>query len=189
MKEVEILVQVFEDKKKVLDKLKKFHFEGKTRVLDTYFYDPKRVNLKPKESGRLTECFRLRKKADKIFLAYKLDNFDRDGDWIYSDEHETEVADAKAIIKIIDRLGFKTLVEINNEKSIFIDGDYEIVLEDVKGLGLFLEVERLHVKNNENVPKIKKNLWKFIQSLGFDVSKELNVGKPELMLVKNLYRR
>jgi len=62
MKEVEILVKVKSNKKDALDKLSKFSFAGKKEVLDIYFYDKKRISLKPR-NNRLTECFRLRKKS------------------------------------------------------------------------------------------------------------------------------
>ena len=55
-------------------------------------------------------------------------------------------------------LGFRELVRIDNMKYVFLDSDYEIVLEEVKGLGLFLEVEKMHV--DDDVLKVKENIQK-----------------------------
>lgn len=181
MKEVEILVKVNNNKQIVLNKLKNFNFAGKKKVLDIYFYDEKRDSLKAKE-GRLTECFRLRKKQKINYLTYKVDKFDKNGKWLYSEEEETEIKDFDIAIKIISNLGLKPLAEIDNIKYTYYTKEYEIVLEEVKNLGLFLEVERLKVEDKENIVDVKKEIFNFIQSLDIKVGEELNSGKPELML-------
>jgi len=216
MKEVEILVEILEDKESVLKKLEQFNFVGVKKVLDVYFTDSKREELKPDEKGRLNNCFRLRKtrldssrqEDDKNYLAFKKDHFENDI-WSHSDEYETEVEDFETTMEIIRHLGFEVLIEIENEKHTFLTdkprtlfsklfnrpatenqevrGKYEIVFEDVKNLGLFLEVERLKVGDDENIEEIKKEIWKFIKNLNIKTSKELNAGKPELMLNKNKY--
>lgn len=183
MKEVEILVSILENKEAVLEKLNKLNFAGIKKTLDVYFYDPKRENLKPSTDGRLNACFRLRKKDDKVFMAYKVDNFN-DGIWIYSDEHEVEVSDFETAVTILRHLGFEVLVEIENEKHTFLNDEYEIVFEDVKNLGHFLEVERLSVGDDEDISVVKGEILKFIHSLNIAIGEELNTGKPELMLSK-----
>ncbi len=184
MKEVEILVEVLSEKEKALEVLNKFSFAGEKEVLDIYFYDEKRDLLKPK-GDKLTECFRVRKKDKTNYITYKVDQFDGDGKWVYSDEEETEVKDFETIVKIISNLGLKPLVEIDNIKHTFYTEEYEIVLEEVKGLGLFLEVERLKVQEEENIEEVKKEIFNFINSLDIKVGPESNVGKPEMMLRKN----
>jgi adenylate cyclase class 2 len=183
MKEIEILVEVFSKKEDVLNILNKFNFIGKKEVLDIYFYDEQRNSLKPKQ-GRLTECFRLRKKDKTIYVAYKTDKFDNDGYWLYSDEEETEVKDFYTMIKIISNLGLKQLIRIDNIKHTFLSPDYEIVLEEVKDLGIFLEVEKRDVNDNKEILLVKQEILKFIDSLGIKHGGELNAGKPELMLKK-----
>ena len=185
MKEVEILVKVKTKKKKALEILSKFNFAGKKEVLDIYFYDEKRDSLKLK-NNRLTESFRIRKKDGVNCLTYKVDKFTKTGKWIYSEEEETEVKDFDVAVKIVSMLGLTPLVEIYNTKYTYYTKKYEIVLEEVKNLGLFLEVERLKVKNNEDVNKIKKEIFDFIILLGIQIGEELNVGKPELMLKQKM---
>jgi len=183
MQEVEILVEILEERKSVLKKLEQFNFVGIKKVLDIYFVDSKREELKPNKNGQLNNCFRLRKKDNKNYLAFKKDYFEKNI-WSHSDEHEVEVSDFETTMQIIKHLGFEVLVEIENEKHTFLTDKYEIVFEDVKNLGLFLEVERLKVGDNENINEIKKEIWKFIKNLNIKTSQELNFGKPELMLNK-----
>lgn len=183
-REVEILVEVIDKKSYVLKKLRQLNFLGARKTLDIYFYDPVRKNLKPEKNNRLKECFRLRTKNNISYLTYKVDHFDKNGKWLYSDEHETEVANDGIALEIIKHLGLKELVKIENRKLTFLTNDYEIVLEDVKNLGLFMEVEALNTKPQENVNKVKDKILNFISSLNIKVSRELNSGKPELMLKK-----
>lgn len=180
MEEVEILVKLNETKKKALSKLKKYKEAGIKKVLDVYFFDPKRGNLKQTSSGTLKECFRLRKKGDKNFITYKIDYFNGKI-WSHSDEHETEISSFETAEKIISHLGLKELIRIDNEKRIFETKDFEIVLEDVKNLGLFLEVENKNLKGS--IKSIKYKILNFIKSLDLRFE-EMTQGKPELMLRK-----
>ena len=189
MKEVEISVEVAESKASALKKLSKFKSEGVKNIHDIYFCDPDKEDVDISRESILDNSFRLRKKGDKSFLTYKIKRFDDKGRWIYSDEYETEVLDYENAKKIIERLGFKPLVEIKNERHIFLKNNYEIVLEDVKDLGLFMEVEALNLKENADVSRINKEILSFINSLGIKLGKELNFGKPELMLKKKVLKK
>jgi predicted adenylyl cyclase CyaB len=185
MKEVEILINVLSTKDEALKALRHFDDRGVKRVVDVYFYDPLREDLKPQADGRLMRSFRLRKKDNKCFLTYKVDDFDKNGNWIYSDEHESGVDDFDAARLILEHLGLKELTRLDNEKYTFMTPEYEIVLEDVKKLGLFLEVECLKDIPDAEVIKEKEKIRKFINHLNIRLGKELNVGKPELMLKSN----
>ncbi|HYD90419.1 MAG TPA: class IV adenylate cyclase, partial [Flavobacterium sp.] len=182
MKEVEILVQVKDSKEAALERLKSFQFEGTKETVDAYFFNKETNRFKPDKNGRLLECLRLRTKSGKSYLAYKYDHFDDNGTWTYSDEYEVEVSDNKTAEELIKHLGFEELVVIDNVKYTYKTDYYEIVLEDVKDLGIFLEVERNSVGDDEDVLEVKKEIWKFIESLDIEVTEELNAGKPELML-------
>jgi predicted adenylyl cyclase CyaB len=184
MKEIEILVKVLEGKQSALRKLRTFKSIGAETVIDHYFYDPKRKELRPNRKGAVQSVFRLRQKGAKSFMTYKVDHLDRYGNWSHSDEHEIEVSDFKVAENIVKRLGLKPLVKIHNKRNIFRKGNYEILLEDVKGLGLFLEIERLDAPSDASVPKIRKDILKLMGSLGIRVSEEVQAGKPELMLKK-----
>jgi predicted adenylyl cyclase CyaB len=183
-KEVEILVEVFDTKKNALKKLEDFKFLGNKKTLDIYLFDPKRNDLKPDKNGQLKNCLRVRNKDEKTSIAYKVDYFDEKGIWLYSDEYEIEASNFKNTLDIFKKLGYEELVKIKNTKSTFINDDYEIVLEDVNNLGIFMEVERHNVGQKEDIVNIKKEIWNWIQKLGIKVGLELTMGKPELMLRK-----
>lgn len=183
MKEIEILIKVKSSKEEALKALEVFHFEGIKKTLDIYFYDALRQDLKADEKGRLNACFRLRQKDGKNTIAYKVDHFEGE-EWSHSDEYETEFNDFETMMQIVDKLGLKEFVRIDNEKHTFLTDEYEIVLEDVKGLGLFMEIEKLSEVTDDKVSETKEEIREFIKSLAINFGQEQNAGKPELMMRK-----
>jgi len=183
MKEIEVLIEVKSNKETALKKLEVFDSHGIKKILDIYYHDPLRNNLQPQKDKRLLNAFRLRRKEEKNSIAYKIDHFDRNT-WSYSDEFETEVKNFEIMQNILKHLGFKELIRIDNEKHFFETDEYEIVLEDVKDLGLFMEVEKKSQVSDEEIEKTKGEIREFLNSLGIDLGEEQNAGKPELMLRK-----
>lgn len=183
MKEIEILVEVYEEIEKVKQIFKKFRYIGLNKTVDEYYYDPLRETLKPDELGGLNHCLRLREKNNEYFITYKDDVFEN-GKWLYSDEYETKIDSLKMLKEILKRLGFIKFIEIYNEKETYIFEDYEIVIEKVKDLGIFMEVE--YCTNDDiNIKEEKIRIQNFINSLGINVSDELNMGKPEMYIKKH----
>ncbi len=183
MKEIEILVEVYDDIKKIKEIFKKFQYVGLKKTVDEYYYDPLRDTLKPDKTGGLNHCLRLRTKNDEYSITYKDDVFDN-GKWLYSDEYETKVESITMVKNIFDRLGLVKFMEIDNDKETYIFEDYEIVIENVKDLGLFMEVEYC-TNEDVDVKEIKNKIQDFINSLGINVSEELNMGKPEMYMKKH----
>lgn len=184
MKEIEILYELNETKDNILNILSQFDFKGQKQTLDIYFYDPLRPDLKLDKDDRLNRCFRLRKKEDDFYLTYKLDFFDDTNVWLYSDEHEVRVESFEIMEKIIEHLGLKELVRVDNTKYIYITDKYEIVVEEVKDLGFFLEVEFIDKDIIGEVEDLKREIRDFVEALGIKVVQEMNSGKPELLLKK-----
>jgi len=185
MKEIEILVEVTSDKTTALKALESFVFKGAKQVIDVYFTSPFHNTLSPDSTGRLYNCYRFRLKDGKASVAYKVDHFDDRMQWTYSDEYETGIDDFSTALQIQEQLGFTELVRIENTKYTYVSDEYEIVLEDVKGLGLFLEVEKLDQVSDEEVLETKQHIRDFLTTLDIAFGEEQNAGKPELMLRKN----
>ena len=62
MKEIEILVELYENIESIKNKFINFEYLGLKHVIDEYYYDPKRDVLKPDENMQLEHCLRLRNK-------------------------------------------------------------------------------------------------------------------------------
>ena len=183
--EIEILAKLECDLEEAKQKLHKFEYVGSEKTIDIYFFDPKRENLQPSQDGKILECFRLRKKGNDFKLAFKVDHYDGET-WKYSDETEISVSDFEGCNKIILLLGLKQLVIVDNTKHIYLTDGYEIVLEEVKNLGNFIEVEAVIGESTLLPDDVKVNVRNFMSSLGIQMGEELNSGKPELLIKKQL---
>ena len=183
MKEIEILVELYDDFYKVKKVLDQYDFVGIKKVIDEYYYDPMRDDLKPDKNNKLYNCLRLRQKNDDFTITYKNDVYDEDK-WLFSNEFETKIESINIFKNILAKLGFKKYIEINNTKYTYIYKKYEIVLEEVKDLGIFMEVEYC-TDEDVDVKEIKEEINEFINNLSINHSEELNMGKPEMYLKKH----
>ena len=183
MKEIEILVEIYDNIEDIKKKFSKFKYIGLKHTIDEYYYDPKRKELKPDKNNQLNHCLRLRTKDDVYSITYKDDVFEK-GKWLYSNEYETTVENINIIREIFKKIGLIKFIEIDNKKETYTYNDYEIVIETVKNLGTFMEVEYC-TDRDVDVKEIKQQIQEFIDNLKINVSKELNMGKPEMYMKKH----
>jgi len=181
-REIEISFMVEEPKEHALRKLHGFVNKGTQRITDIYLRHPQLKQFEPKHGYDISESFRLRKKNGKAFVTWKRNHMDGKT-WQYADEEETEVASFDDMFKLLTSLGFEELVRVENERHVFTNDAYEIVLDDVEGLGLLLEVESKDPGERKSTD-VMDEIRAFVNSTGLLVGDELHFGKPELLLKK-----
>lgn len=187
MKEIEVEVAFDNSKEEVINILSRFNFKGDKEICDTYYFDPLRTNLQPESDLRLNETFRVRKNDKGCFLTYKKQHFEGKL-WVYSDEYETKIEDPNVLEKIIEMIGLEVLIRVHNKRKVYSYKDFEIELEDVENLGVFIEVEKLSNSSNDEMT-IKKEIREFIKSLNLKNVKELNIGKNQYLLSQKLNKK
>ncbi len=183
MEEVEILVQVEGSAEGALKKLSTLcTFLKCSETKDCYFFEPQKGRFQLGEHG-LDECLRIRiPHNDKAKLTYKKDIFDAKGHWTHSEEEETTIEDPLIMQNILEKLGYKELVEINTKKHKFETSEFHVVLEEVKELGLFLEVEAIKLLGT--IEQTREKIKQFLTRTGLTLLPESGMGKPELLLRK-----
>ena len=139
MQDIEIEIQARVEKS---DALKKFleeqaNFVAENRQIDEYFTPAHKnfVEVKPIE-----EWCRIRDEKGKFTINYKKWHYEN-GIGTYADEFETEIGDKDTSRKIFTALDLKSLVVVDKTRRKYMYKDYEIALDDVKGLGNFVEIE------------------------------------------------
>lgn len=184
MREVEVLVRLVSPREEAVAAVERVATHVRTAVTeDRYFLDPLRGDLKPDAECRLRACMRVRRKEPgRSTVAYKHDNFDADGRWVYSDEFESPVDDAGTAEEILTRLGLQPLVTVRTTKHVYKNDWCEVVLEEVTDLGNFLEVEAHSVSESDSPEAVKARIEAFIASLGLATTRNYDGGKPELLL-------
>lgn len=188
MKEIEVLYTLrtnIKEAKKLLAEKVGFVEEV---VIDDWYYSRYDIEgLLPDKEGCLHAALRLRRKGDKYYITYKYDHFDDNDAWFFSDEHETLVDDIMVMKNIFRKLLFTELVQVQNKKYYYQNDTYEIVLEDVLGLGHFIEIEFKGDAKDfsyEDIRNKKETMRSFLKLIGIETGEEMNAGKPELLLKK-----
>lgn len=90
-------------------------------------------------------------------------------------EIETKVDDPDAIHKILSILGYEPQVEVNKIRRKGKLGEYEICLDEVKGLGAFVELEKL-TSDDAEPGAVKEELLQALESLGLSRASEETRG-------------
>lgn len=181
MKEIEILFRVAEPIGMIQEKLSAYTYEGMEQILDIYFTHPAIEDLQP-VNGEICTSLRIRQKAGKTFLTHKRNHM-QDGKYLYADEEEVEVSSFEKTVLLVQGLGFSELVRVENRRRTYVAGEYEIVVDEVKGLGLLLEIEH-KMPGDRPAEEILEEMRGFLNKIGITIGEELNLGKPELLLKK-----
>ena len=98
-------------------------------------------------------------------------------------ERELEIADGKMMIEIMNLINYQEVAVVDKKRIKTKYKNMEIVLDKVKHLGDFIEVERIvKNKNPEARKNIQKELCDFLESLGVDEEDLLVNSKYDIML-------
>ena len=122
-----------------------------------------------------TPVLRIRWEKNQTFFTIKykrtteLDNIEKEV--IVSDGNELE-----SMLQIMD---YYAAMQINKVRRKTRYGEYEICLDQVEGLGSFIEVEKI---TEEDAKKVQKELMEFLISLGIDKKSRIKHGYDMLLL-------
>lgn len=117
--------------------------------------------------AKTDEALRIRKtKTDKesnLFITYKGPKIDKKSKT--REEIEMGIEDENKCRKIFEHLGFAAVREVVKDREIYRYKNYEISLDDVKGLDPYMEIEAL-VENGTDYSKAQEGLFKVFEKLG-----------------------
>ena len=134
------------------------------------------------------EWLRIRTNPDKVVFEYDRSiNKKADGDQDFAEEYETEISNALELKKILGFLDFKKIITIEKQREYWICGDIEVALDNIKGLGYFIEAE---AKGNfKNTKEAKNTCINFLENLGIEdvENSQIKKGYPQILLesIKN----
>ncbi len=119
--------------------------------------------------------------GSKVILTAKKPKNKTDGNLIKR-EHEVVVDSADEARGILSLMGYQETVRTIKSRQSAHYGEYEICLDDIEGLGSFIEVEAMG--DDANAEKTQEKLWEFLSSLGVSPEDKVNKGYDILMLEK-----
>lgn len=99
-------------------------------------------------------------------------------------EHETEVSSANELTSIISMLGFSLYSDLTKTRQKAKYNEIEICVDDVEGLGVFIEAERL-AEEDADGQSIIEELWVELEKFNVSRSSEVFEGYDVLLNRKN----
>jgi predicted adenylyl cyclase CyaB len=122
---------------------------------------------------------RVRKQNEKYFFTMKISMSNRQ-DCI---EKELEIMEGEKMLDILKYLKYKQVPVVDKKRIKTKVGEIEIVLDEVAGLGEFLEAEKIvHTHNKEERQKIQEELLTFLETLDIKREDQIINGKYDIML-------
>ncbi len=98
-------------------------------------------------------------------------------------EHEVAVDSAEEARGILEMLGLKEVVRTIKKRQTAEHDGYEICIDAIEGLGSFIELEKMG--EQEDAPRIQREMMDFLASLGVPADALVHKGYDILMLEKN----
>ena len=131
-----------------------------------------------------TPVLRVRKQGKIYFFTLKISQNNRTD----SIEREMEISEGEKMIEILKLLKWQETVLVDKRRVKTKYKNMEIVLDNVQGLGEFIEAERI-VKNHNHAERIKiqEELYSFLETIGVAKEDHVRDGKYDIMLfeIKN----
>jgi len=176
-KEIEVKVKV-ENFEKILEQLANLgcKFTEPVRQEDRIFTNFPDSEFADFKSG--VNFLRLRKSKGKILFTLKQSLVNE----LEGIEKELEVSDGKEMEEILQLLGYHEAVQVTKTRRKTNYKDYEICLDEVDGLGAFIEVEKIADEDSEQA---QSEMMDFLETLGVEARDRVLNGYDTLVWLKN----
>ena len=172
MIEVEVKVRAkHADVRKRLEELGAERVTEKTQR-DIYFAAPHR------DFADTDEALRVRHEDDETYITYKGPKLDEETKT--REEHETTVGDAEEARAVFESLGFEEFGVVEKRRSVYELGGARVTLDDVSGLGKFVEVER-DIEEKADTEEPRAAVLDTLERLGLDADDSVRESYLELL--------
>lgn len=150
---------------------------GTVRQVDTYYDAPHRAFAETDEALRIRREVAHGERTAK--LTYKGPKIDAESKT--REEHETAVADGEAAAAILGGLGFEPAATVEKERHRYRLRAFSVTLDDVSGLGEFLEVET-DVETEAAVASARESAAALLEDIGLDPGEGIRTSYLGLVL-------
>jgi len=133
------------------------------------------ILVNSKRSRESNFILRIRQTKKFCYLTYK--SFTGDGSWI---EREIIINEPLITLEILEKIGQKKYLTINKRRQSVKYKTFEINLDDIEGLGDFIEIEVLA----ENVITAQQDLINFAKT-NFKTTKQSIIKQGYVQLMEN----
>lgn len=179
-KEIEVKAKV-RDPQKLFDNLKalKITLSEKITQDDETFVDDNFGDYSTLQSGK--NVLRIRKNNERYIFTLKQPQ-KNELDCI---EKETDITDPEEFRDALLLMGYRPVVKINKVRRKAKYKDYELCVDEVEGLGTYIEVEKITDENDDS-EAVQRELFQFLESLGIDKTDQEMHGYDTLIYLNKL---
>ncbi len=144
------------------------------RQIDSYF--------RHEEDTQNKSVIRIRKnyESDSAVLTFKGSSKNKKNGDIAWDEYNTLIKNPEKLESLLLDNGYVYVCLIDKLRQSFSYQDYEINIDNVRDLGLFIEVERMGRK--DEIKKIRKDIIGLLDKIGIKESSVIEKGYVPLMI-------
>ncbi|MDZ7687308.1 MAG: class IV adenylate cyclase [Halobacteriales archaeon] len=172
MIEVEVKVRASHDEvEESLDALGAERVTQKTQN-DTYFTAPHR------DFAQTDEALRVRREDGEAFVTYKGPKLDNETKT--REEHETRVGSGEEARAVFESLGFEEFGTVRKHRRVYELDGATVTLDDVEGLGEFVEVE-LEAEGDAETEEARVRILETLELLGLDPDASVRDSYLELL--------
>ncbi len=151
---------------------------GSVTQIDTYYDAPHR------DFAETDEALRIRREShdggdETAKITYKGPLVEAESKT--RQEHETLVDDDEAMAGALDGLGFEPAATVEKRREFYALDGYTVTLDDVSGLGEFVEIER-EVADEADVETVREGAAERLRELGLDPDTQIRTSYLGLLL-------
>lgn len=172
--EIELKLKLFNSEQVMAFLSKNASFMYEEHQVDDY-YNPPHKNFFA-NFDQVTEWFRLRRTNDKNSINYK--DYSK---ITYCTELESFVENIDEVEKILEVLNFKKIITVDKKRRAWFWKDIEISIDEVVGLGTFIELEYKGAATEE-IEKVRNVLFETIIEIGGKTGENEGKGYPWLLM-------
>jgi adenylate cyclase class 2 len=154
---------------------------GRANFQQEIMRDENKIDMETFLSNDVFMRIRVQNNEKVILTAKKPKNIAGEGNLVKR-EHEVVVDSAEEARNILEMLGLKEAVRTIKKRQTATCGEYEICIDEVEGLGSFIEVEKIAEENEAD--KILDEMMEFLAPLGITQEDKVTKGYDILILEK-----
>ena len=183
IKDVEITCEVYEEISTIIKALedKSFQYIEEFTLDDIYMQNEKTKEFAA-ENGKITDTLIIRYVGeDDKKIVCKRRKYNEKGFEISTEKSVTKIADIKEAENQLNMLGYTRFLNMIDKNYMYENNEYVAYIQDVKDLGIFLELE---AKENKNADQSIEKLINFVKSLNLNIGKKFDIRKADLLYSK-----
>ena len=183
IKDVEITCEIFEDISTIIKTLedKGFKYVEEFTLNDIYMKNDKTNEFAPK-NATISDSLIIRyvNKDDQKIIC-KRRNYNSDGFETSAEKSTLKVMNIEEAEKHLNILGYTRFLNMIDKNYMYENDEFIAYIQDVKDLGIFIELEAKEIENAEQ--NIKK-LIEFVKTLNLKIGKKFDIRKADLLYSK-----